>query len=573
MDMKRIRRHQSSPAGPSDLESNGASRHGAEKRPASRFLRPVMILLACLMLLLVASGAFRSLSLDRLRRVGGVQGMGEFEVIARQGSENGSSASSSIRKDKLLGGLLAAGFDEESCLSRYQAVLYRKESPHLPSPYLLERLRKHEVLQRKCGPNTELYNKAVEQLKSGQSIETAECNYVVWISYSGLGNRVLTLASAFLYALLTNRVLLIDRGADMADLFCEPFPESSWLLPLDFPVNQFNSFDIKAPQSYGNMLEKKVISNSVDGGSTGSLPAYVYLHLDHDYGDFDKLFFCEDDQRVLQKIPWLVLKSDNYFVPSLFLIPTYEEELHQLFPEKDTVFHHLGRYLFHPTNTVWGLITRYYQSYLAKAEEKVGIQVRVFDTGPGPFQHVLDQILGCSLKEKLLPDISAAHESVVSSPTVRSKAVLMTSLNSGYYEKIRNMYWEHPTVTGEIISVYQPSHEEYQQTGKQMHNMKAWAEMYLLSLSDVLVTSAWSTFGYVAQGLGGLKPWIMFKPENETAPDPPCRRVMSMEPCFHAPPFYDCKAKRGVDTGALVPHVKHCEDMSWGLKLVDQDEW
>jgi xyloglucan fucosyltransferase len=45
---------------------------------------------------------------------------------------------------------------------------------------------------------------------------------------------------------------------------------------------------------------------------------------------------------------------------------------------------------------------------------------------------------------------------------------------------------------------------------------------------------------------------------------------LSMEPCFHAPPFYDCKAKRGVDTGKLVPHVRHCEDMSWGLKLVDQ---
>ncbi|XP_010939428.1 galactoside 2-alpha-L-fucosyltransferase [Elaeis guineensis] len=572
MDLKRIRRPQPSPAEAPDPESNGPFRPGTEKRPASGFVRPAVVLLACLVLLLVISSAHRSSSLDPLRRAGGVQEKGKFEVISTKGSEKGSSASSNIPKDKLLAGLLDAGFDEGSCLSRYQAVLYRKESPHLPSPYLLERLRKHEALQKKCGPNTELYNKAVEQLKSGQTIESTECNYVVWISYSGLGNRILTLASAFLYSLLTNRVLLIDRGADLADLFCEPFPETSWLLPLDFPVNQFNSFDIKAPQSYGNMLEKKVISNSVDGASMGSLPAYAYLHLAHDYGDFDKLFFCEDDQRVLQKIPWLVLRSDNYFVPSLFLIPTYEEELSQLFPKKDTVFHHLGRYLFHPTNRVWGLITRYYQSYLSKAKERVGIQIRVFDTGIGPFQHVLDQILGCSLKEKLLPGINA-QDSVVSTSDVTSKAVIVTSLHSGYFEKIRNMYWEHPTITGEIVGVYQPSHEGYQQTEKQMHNMKAWAEMYLLSLTDELVTSAWSTFGYVAQGLGGLKPWIMFKPENQTAPDPPCRRVMSMEPCFHAPPFYDCKAKRGVDTGALVPHVKHCEDMSWGLKLVDQDEW
>ncbi|KAK1374079.1 hypothetical protein POM88_030272 [Heracleum sosnowskyi] len=70
--------------------------------------------------------------------------------------------------------------------------------------------------------------------------------------------------------------------------------------------------------------------------------------------------------------------------------------------------------------------------------------------------------------------------------------------------------------------VYQPSHEEYQQTEKKMQNKKAWAEMYLLSLTDKRVTSSWSTFGYVAQGLGGLKQWILYKPENATAPDPLC---------------------------------------------------
>ncbi|KAG1366625.1 putative Galactoside 2-alpha-L-fucosyltransferase [Cocos nucifera] len=397
-----------------------------------------------------------------------------------------------------------------------------------------------------------------------------ECSYVVWLSYSGLGNRMLSLASAFLYALLTNRLLLIDRGADMADLFCEPFPETSWLLPLDFPINQWSSFNKNAPQSYGSLLKCKAISNVPDGNANGSsLPAYVYLHLGHDYGDFDKLFFCEDDQQLLRKIPWLLLRSNVYFVPSLFLIPTYEEELGRLFPQRDTVFHHLGRYLFHPTNLVWGLITRSYRSYLAKAEERMGIQVRVFDAANAPVQHVLDQILACSLAEKLLPDVSL-HDPVISSTVTGSKVVLVTSLDSVYFEKIRSMYWEHPTTTGEIVSVYQPSHEEYQQTEKQMHEMKAWAEMYLLSSTEVLVTSAWSTFGYVAQGLGGLKPRILLRPENGTMPKPPCRRALSMEPCFHTPPYYDCKAKVVIDTGAVIPHVRHCEDVSWGLKLVDQ---
>ncbi|KAM0952610.1 putative Type 1 galactoside alpha-(1,2)-fucosyltransferase [Dioscorea sansibarensis] len=580
MDMKRIRRHPSPVQDPNpDPESDGLLRNAAsEKRaaitgggyPAGLRLAAVFAIAVLMLLPLLLLLSRAGLSLDRFVGVS-VEKEG-FGFVSDEGSEGGPPKSSNSSVDKLLGGLLIDGFDEASCLSRYQSAMFHKVSPYIPSPYLLKRLRRYEALHKRCGPGTELYNKIVYQLKSDQQFGSAECNYVVWISYSGLGNRILTLASAFLYALLTDRVLLVDRGGDLADLFCEPFPETSWLLPLDFPVKQFSSFEKESPESYGNMLKNNAFTNSGDVDPKVKMPPYIYLHLAHDYGDHDKLFFCDEDQLLLQKIPWLVLRSDNYFVPSLFLMPEYEEELHRLFPQRDTVFHHLGRYLFHPTNSVWGLVKRYYLAYMAKADKRVGIQIRVFELEPGPFQHVFDQLLACALKEKLLPDVTP-EEPVDLTAYIRSKAILVTSLNSGYSEKLRNMYWENSTTNGEIISVYQPSHEEFQQTGKQRHNRQAWAEMYLLSLTDTLITSAWSTFGYVAQGLAGVRPWILFKPENRTIPDPACRRVMSMEPCFHAPPFYDCKEKRGVDTGALVPYVRHCEDMSWGLKLVDQDEW
>ncbi|KAI3521789.1 hypothetical protein L1887_11263 [Cichorium endivia] len=468
-------------------------------------------------------------------------------------------------EDKLLGGLLSSRFDQDSCLSRYEASSYRKQSNYKPSSYLISRLRRYEELHKRCGPYTESYNKTVEKLRSNEKIEEAsDCNYLIWVSFSGLGNRILTLGSAFLYALLTDRVLLVDRGVDMDDLFCEPFPEASWLLPLDFPITEhFKSLNQKSPECFGN-----IVSNNSLSSSSKSSSGYVYLHLVHDYDDNDKLFFCDQDQSFLQNVPFLIMKSDNYFIPSLFLMPTFQQELLTLFPDQQTVFHFLGRYLFFPTNPIWGLITRYYKSYLQQADETIGIQVRVFDTRPGPFQYVLDQILSCSLHNDLLPEINP-NESFTTSKTQNSKAVLLTSLSSGYFEKIRDMYWEHPTVTGEVIQVFQPSHEGYQQTGKKMHNRKAWAEMYLLSLTDKLITSSWSTFGYVAQSLGGLNPWILYKPENETTPNPACTRAMSIEPCFHAPPFFDCKKRSGIDTGEIVPHVRHCEDMSWGLKLVN----
>ncbi|XP_006647959.2 galactoside 2-alpha-L-fucosyltransferase-like [Oryza brachyantha] len=573
MDLKeRIRRSPPmTPTPPQGEEALLASsspgpRGGRKGRAVVLPLSAAALVAGAVVLLLLAGGsaARRGQFLDAdptgLSRGGDRAGL---HLAQSKDGENGTLASSEVVDDKLLGGLLTTGFDEQSCLSRHQSVFYRKESSYFPSAYLLERLREHEALQKKCGPHTESYKQAIKQLKSGHDAKVMDCNYLVWVAYSGLGNRILTMASAFLYALLTKRVLLVDGDKGTSDLFCEPFPETSWLLPSKFPIKQFRNFSNGSPESYGNMLKNKAIHSN---------PAFLYLHLVHDYGDYDKLFFCEDNQNYLRTIPWLILKSDNYFVPSLFLIPAYQEELTRLFPQRDSVFHHLGRYLFHPSNVVWGMITRYYDSYLARADERLGIQIRVFDHEPGPFQHVLDQVLACTLKENLLPETNS-QQPIISTRNSRSKAVLITSLNSGYYEKFRNMYWEHPTKNGEIISFHQPSHEEHQSSDKKMHNMKAWAEIYLLSLSDVMVTSAWSTFGYVAQGLSGLKPWLLFKPENRTAPDPPCRQVLSMEPCFHAPPFYDCKTKRGADTGKLVPHVGHCEDMNWGLKLVDQNEW
>ncbi|CAA7031198.1 unnamed protein product [Microthlaspi erraticum] len=429
--------------------------------------------------------------------------------------------------DKLVGGLLAIGFDEDSCLSRYQSSLYRKPSPYKPSQYLISKLRSYEMLHKRCGPGTDAYKKATKNLGHGdedhaRTSTDESCQYIVCVPLRGLGNRVLGLTSLFLYALLTERVMLVDQRKDISDLFCEPFPGSSWLLPLDFPLtDQLDSFNLKHSRCYGTMLRNHDINSS-------TIPSHLYLHLLHDGGDYTKIFFCEKDQSVIRKVPWLVVKSNLYFIPSLWLIPSFQTELIKLFPQKDTVFHHLSRYLLHPTNQVWGMVTRSYNTYLARADERLGIQVRVYSRPAGYLQHVMDQIVACTQREKLLPEIAAAQE-----------------------------------------EESQPSGDRFQQVDEKIHEQKALAEIFLLSLTDKLVTTAWSTFGYVAQGLGGLKPWILYKPEYyNTDTDPPCVRDFSMEPCFLKPTLYGCEAK----TEITVPFVRHCEDRTWGVKLVDSQD-
>ncbi|XP_010480469.2 PREDICTED: probable fucosyltransferase 8 [Camelina sativa] len=495
-----------------------------------------------------------------------------FNIFNHQ-FHNATTNGSGKPRDKLLGGLLTEEFDEDSCLSRYQSSLYRKPSPYKPSKYLISKLRSYEKLHKRCGPGTKAYKKATENLgrhdgryENYSSKSVGECRYIVWIAVYGLGNRILTLASVFLYALLTERVMLVDQRKDISDLFCEPFPGTSWLLPLDFPLtDQLDSFNKEDSRCYGTMLKNHAMNFTT---IESIIPSYLCFYLIHDYEDHDKMFFCERDQSLIMQVPWLVFNTNLYFIPSLWLIPSFQTELSKLFPQKETVFHHLARYLIHPTNQVWGMITRSYNTYLSRADERLGIQVRVFSKPAGYFQHVMNQILACAQREKLLPEVFASEPQVIVTNTSRSpklKAVLVTSLYPEYSEKLRSMYWEGPSSTGEMIQVYQPSQEMYQQTDKKLHDQKALAEIYLLSLMDYIVTSDSSTFGYVAQGLGGLKPWILYKPKNHTAPDPPCVRAVSMEPCFLRAPLYGCQAKKVKTT----PFVKYCEDRITGLKLVD----
>ncbi|KAG6514742.1 hypothetical protein ZIOFF_025112 [Zingiber officinale] len=365
-----------------------------------------------------------------------------------------------------LGGLLSLAFDESSCRSRFESAKLLKPPNHTPSPYLLEKLRSYEALHQKCGPNTELYRESIRQLTSNRSGGgPTECNYVVWLPQHALGNRMISITSAFLYALLNDKVLLLFFPDCMNGLFCEPFPNTTWLLPSNFPITHVTSIFDKDPNRYGNLLRDKILRNDMNiTNASIPLPAYLYLHLVHNNNDYDRMFYCEDAQLLLRQFPCLDTKD------------------------------------------------------------------------------------------------AAALSDII---RVKPKAVLVTSLKSEYFERIRDTYYRNATATGEVIGVYQPSHEEKQFTEKLDHNVKALAEIYLLSLRDSLITSQYSTFGYVAQGLGGIRPWLLVRLDDENL----CLQSSTMEPCFHFPPSFECKSRRELDLGSVVPYVRHCEDKAGGIKL------
>ncbi|XP_037408838.1 probable fucosyltransferase 8 [Triticum dicoccoides] len=493
-----------------------------------------------------------------------------------------------VAPDRLLSPYLEDN-NPAACLSRHEASRRWKPAAFPVPPYLVERLRRYEANHRRCGPRTALYREAVSRLRSAsRNADHAAagdrhhtCKYVVWIPTEGLGNRMLSLVSTFLYALLTDRVLLVHEPPEMEGLFCEPFPGTTWLLPpADFPHKlDAAAFSSRSKESYVNMLHNNIIRYGYDAQV---LPAYVYLHLETVFLLTESIklrlqnhTFCEEDHRLLNKFDWMVVKSDNYFAVALFMMPMYRRELERMFPAKGAVFHHLGRYLLRPGNRVWGMVDRFFEGYLAGADERLGMHVRNKQIFPVPPEIMFKQILRCAREHHLLPQVLATSEP----PTAEVKkkkavAVLMLSLKPEYHDKLHAMYYTNATVAGDmVVSVHQPSHDGEQQSDARAHNERALAEIYLLSFCDRMVTTGWSTFGYVAQALAGIRPWMLL-PVNRSKmrADVACVRPPSVEPCMHPQPsLLTCQqGPRHLDDPVKrVPFLRHCEDVPLGLKLLD----
>ncbi|EER95810.1 probable fucosyltransferase 8 [Sorghum bicolor] len=480
--------------------------------------------------------------------------------------------------DELLGGLLPAGMDRRSCPSRYETWRYYKYFPYAASRHLQRKLRDYEARHRRCAPGTPLFAKSVEQLRSGRGADDGgmECSYVVWLPMDGLGNRMLSMVSGFLYALLTGRVFLVALPRDTADLFCEPFPGTTWRLPMDdgdFPVANLFPRSQDMDKSYTRLLDAKVIGPDMNATAPAGAPPPPYVYLSLGPRLKDSIFFCGEHQLVLRKVNWLLQYSDLYFAPSLYAVAEFQDELRRLFPAKESVSHLLSRYLFHPTKPVWRLVARYYRSYLAPAKRRIGVQVRMFGYGSIPADDMYNQILACSRQENLLPetdvDDGAGDEQAAAMRSgngdnaggSNSTAILVASLYADYYERLKSRYYEHAAKGGETVAVFQPSHEERQATGNSAHNQRALAEIYLLSFSEELLTSGRSTFGYVSSSLAGVRPTMLLTAFGHKVPEPPCRRAVSMEPCNLTPPLLgvQCQGKP-VDKEDLARHLRVCED-------------
>lgn len=493
--------------------------------------------------------------------------------------------------------------DDPRCLSRSQLLQLRQAStkllPEVPAVELQEEWARYGELHRKCTEGRSLNDAFLRSLETEKEQHEAHhgeragagdgCKYLVYLDgVEGLGNRFLSLASAWAYAMLTDRVLLIDTRRRIHELLCEPFPHSSWLLPPDFPyhllgpsLGSLGTFNPQKGMAYKNGLT---------------------LYLRHNQGFGDSQLFCEDIQKPLSHVSWISWISNLYQVPHLFLVPSFWPKLRPIFPSPDHTFALISRLLLNPSNEIWSLVLQDYTNHLSSSKIKVGVQIRLLGYRWGPagfYEEASDMIRECLMNNSLLPRVNdAVNERAISAQYTMNRTKLQSgsesmahsvvdvgvqvaSLQGQYYERIKDLYSggrHRETVDGSVVRVHTLCSLSSEDTSFRQSQL-AYAEMLLLSFSDKLATSASSTFGYMAQSWGNVLPLILdFAGFGKGSPLCGGRVSRSIDPCTHDPLVPQCltqghrmeslslEHRRWLDA-----HLQYCQDRPSAWQLVGHD--
>lgn len=475
----------------------------------------------------------------------------------------------------------------DSCWSQHEQHLYYNKRASMSEEF--ERaLDKYEEMHRRCtvGVDWDSLKQQQQQEQQGMEGENAtspdngdnatsadSCKYLVYLpAVRGLGNRLIALVSTFALGMLTNRAVLVPDSF-VASHLCNPFRASSWTLS-DEEWQAFNA-------SIGPWEEGANIEHLEDIREHPS----VVLSLDVDLTSIANAsaatFFCpETHNEVLSQIPVLLLKTDVYLIPALHFIPQFDEMLRAWFPD-GRAFLHLGRFLIHPVNKIWFRITRYYDAYLRHHTRIVGVQVRQYYTEGD--ETVDEQVLKClrdtsgvlqdwKPEDEFLQSMKESPQRSLAARQGKSMAILVTSLQETHADAIFDFVTRNVPSGGEAVSILRLSHEGQEKFESEQFE-GALAEMMLLSMSDELLTTDFSTFGYVAAGLSGLPPFSMnivsyLGKDWQSNGRPECQRITT-EPCMHQMPAGITTLECGASSRPVTEihsEVHQCDAINTGLQ-------
>eukprot|EP00271_Cylindrocystis_brebissonii_P020463 TRINITY_DN6792_c0_g3_i1.p1 TRINITY_DN6792_c0_g3~~TRINITY_DN6792_c0_g3_i1.p1 ORF type:complete len:681 (-),score=77.30 TRINITY_DN6792_c0_g3_i1:158-2200(-) len=465
---------------------------------------------------------------------------------------------------------------QDTCWSRTERALYYQELHNGPSAAFRKRVEDYLAMTKRCREGVTDWVKFFYGERSERPPTSLGCQYLLYLRKDnpGIGNHLMSLVSNFVYALLTDRVLLVGEAVGnensqwilrLEEIFCDPFAPatSMWIDPTQ---NDELVKKVRTEQRLAGVVEK------------GEAPQRLYMYLPSHFRPMDWNFFCNSTQETLSRVEIIAVYSDANWATALWLVPLYEKQLATLFPDR-MPYTHVARFFLHPLNSLWERITALYEEHVRDAT-LVGFQLRTKMRDKEDYEDVNSKILECAVsvmgllppvhsvtnstqgEEALLPDgnqqVAATDTSVPSSGFIsrlfgafgwrsgndepfRTKSptysVFIASLHKHHYDHISTAYSSTLTAAAEngsvkeVFTLSAMSNEDH--TREQITN--AIVEMFLLSLSAELFISYESTFGYVAAALAGYRPILLninhLAYKNKARPI--CERGPTSEPCFH----------------------------------------
>jgi Xyloglucan fucosyltransferase len=367
-----------------------------------------------------------------------------------------------------------------------------------------------------------------------------------------LANRVMAPVSSFLLGMLSDRAAYLSFGsgyyASYSDLFESP------------------GIEIEGHGSLGGL-----------GGASYNLPLAEPFPLSEDVlndlacNDFTKGLGAAGIADGSQA--HLTVASNQYFIPLIARNPHYKDTLAEWFPDGD-IFGPLVRTLFRPSKAVVEMKEKFKREMKWDEHYVIGLQVRTGgDFTDQPFgDKDWDLLLGCSeLMLGLEPKMG--HSSITSSSgtvdaSARKKAAIFVATD---IEWSRDAASQQLSRTGLDVWMY----GTFMRSNVPLGCQQALVDILLLSESNDLLTTPWSTFGYLAAGFTRKRPTMLTKlmpPEVLTTTAHQeleasgemtyqgvkmhvdartgCARLPTSEPCFHFLPKYHAEKAKCYGTKA-----------------------
>ncbi|CAM6043324.1 unnamed protein product [Sphagnum compactum] len=481
--------------------------------------------------------------------------------------------------------------------------------------------REYAILHRTCTSKIRNVTKYLQE-----RITRTGCKFMVCDATegSGLGNKMLVITSCFLYAVLTQRILLVPSSSLLCDIMCEPFEGSSWRIPdrrvlgLGPSPDFFASVDSFLATRGDDLLlqqHSKNVSAKVDMYATDVSDDWFFQPKNR--------FYCPTEQSFLSNVTCIGVVGCQYTIPKLFAMPSFRPTLESLFPTR-MVLTDLLRSLMLPVDSIWRAVEKVEAMQPDRADRRVGVQIRYF-RGVEAFKklhHGVDsRIRQCFLENGILPkqkrkpsgqvfhsiintngksltsrsgrkrfvdartssvaDSGKKHDAIESPRSSNRITVFIASLHNSFEKSLTMDYLQNPPANGENVTIVQLS-KKLSQGYSVQDDAQAMVEMILLSFSDDIIVTPMSTFGGVAHAYGALRPWFVQippwyveNPNNISEPTgPPCVRAQTIDTCSHLPEKqFDCPHDpelHGRFVTDLTPSLKDClvEDVRTGIQLI-----